>query len=403
MLVLQILHLFGAVRPDEQETMRTQLMLNQAAGMPWLERDAADGGPPEQTPLPSFPFTLGRSESADLTIDSSRVSREHVRIYREGDKYRVRDLGSTNGTFLNGQRIDESPLEDGDILVLADIEFTFFLGRSEPTDRAVTQVMSAGRPKEEKAESPVDLISEIRRLHETILLRSVQVRFAPIVRLDDQTVFGGELANATDHLRSETERAIWEIECRAVFRLRYLERLVAAEEARAFAPNAHLFLRLDSSEIGSSGLAESLGQLTQVLNEEQRLVVELPDSAVSDTPYYRELRDHLRGLGIGIAHGDFASGPAQLLQQEAIAPDYVTLAKTLARAIHRAKERQRQVESIVEAAMDIGCEVIATGIRTEEEAEVCRKLGCQFGRGELFGSMESTGQTASGRLVSAAR
>ncbi len=46
--------------------MRTQVMADRAIGMPWLERIPAEGGPPERTPIPSFPFTLGRNESADL-------------------------------------------------------------------------------------------------------------------------------------------------------------------------------------------------------------------------------------------------------------------------------------------------------------------------------------------------
>src|SRR5262245_42496842 len=104
--------------------MRTQVMQEFAVGTPWLEQDVG-GEAGEKTLLQSFPFTIGRSDTADLQINSNQVSREHAVITRHGKRYRVRDLGSTNGTFLNGEQIEEATLSDGDLLVIAQVEFTF--------------------------------------------------------------------------------------------------------------------------------------------------------------------------------------------------------------------------------------------------------------------------------------
>ena len=55
---------------------------------------------------PGRNFTLGRDNSSDIQIENSRISRTHLRIGFDGKHWRVADLGSSNGTFLNGKEID---------------------------------------------------------------------------------------------------------------------------------------------------------------------------------------------------------------------------------------------------------------------------------------------------------
>jgi len=63
-------------------------------------------------------ISLGRDSSNDLIFSShdTKVSARHAEIKFRNDASRVRDLNSTNGTFINGQRITESDLNDGDII-----------------------------------------------------------------------------------------------------------------------------------------------------------------------------------------------------------------------------------------------------------------------------------------------
>lgn len=49
--------------------------------------------------------TIGRSSENDIQLSDKFISREHLRIRQKGDKYFVRDLGSENGTFINGIQI----------------------------------------------------------------------------------------------------------------------------------------------------------------------------------------------------------------------------------------------------------------------------------------------------------
>ncbi len=56
---------------------------------------------------------LGRSPDCDLVLDSPMVSRHHAELFRDGQGYRIRDLGSANGTFMDGVRIQDAPLTVG--------------------------------------------------------------------------------------------------------------------------------------------------------------------------------------------------------------------------------------------------------------------------------------------------
>jgi pSer/pThr/pTyr-binding forkhead associated (FHA) protein len=66
--------------------------------------------------------TVGRVEDNTFQIPEPSVSSHHCELVVKGEEVLVRDLGSTNGTFINGEKIAESPLKTGQILRLGQIE-----------------------------------------------------------------------------------------------------------------------------------------------------------------------------------------------------------------------------------------------------------------------------------------
>lgn len=70
-------------------------------------------------------ITLGRHQSNDLAFLSRLVSRNHAVVEWAGDHFTIRDLGSSNGTFVNGRRVTRAPLQDGDEVWVADERFIF--------------------------------------------------------------------------------------------------------------------------------------------------------------------------------------------------------------------------------------------------------------------------------------
>ena len=85
---------------------------------------------PGQAVLPQIELTLdgyvvGRSSSADITIDSSELSRQHAELKRAHGTFAITDMDSTNGVFLNGTRIHAAQLYHGDLLQLGGLVFEF--------------------------------------------------------------------------------------------------------------------------------------------------------------------------------------------------------------------------------------------------------------------------------------
>jgi hypothetical protein len=73
-------------------------------------------------------LTIGRSTEADVRIEDRFASQIHCRVYSKRGSYRVEDLGSTNGTFLNGEQVNgEVELRDLDQVRIGDTEFRFEL------------------------------------------------------------------------------------------------------------------------------------------------------------------------------------------------------------------------------------------------------------------------------------
>jgi len=76
--------------------------------------------------------TAGRHPESDIFLDDVTVSRRHAELIHDEGSYRVRDVGSLNGTYLNRERIDDAPLSDGDELQIGKFKLVFFHGTAAP-------------------------------------------------------------------------------------------------------------------------------------------------------------------------------------------------------------------------------------------------------------------------------
>ncbi len=76
-------------------------------------------------PLQKTRTVIGRGDEADLRVDDSSASRRHASIFFSGDEFRVRDESSLNGTLLNGSRVLEYAIRDGDEILVGDTLLRF--------------------------------------------------------------------------------------------------------------------------------------------------------------------------------------------------------------------------------------------------------------------------------------
>ena len=75
--------------------------------------------------------TVGRHPESDIFLDDITVSRRHVEFRREGKTFRVHDVGSLNGTYVNGDRVDDAELQNGDEVRIGKFRLIFFASDAE--------------------------------------------------------------------------------------------------------------------------------------------------------------------------------------------------------------------------------------------------------------------------------
>lgn len=94
-------------------------------------------------PMNKSRVVVGRTNSCDLRIPLSSVSREHCEFTLDDDELRVRDLGSSNGTFQNGIRVQESSLDKGDEVAIGPVVFTVVIDGEPGSIEPVRTIVDA--------------------------------------------------------------------------------------------------------------------------------------------------------------------------------------------------------------------------------------------------------------------
>ena len=156
---------FGA---DEKTPPRT---MPQQAAAPVAPRMILKGPAGDATEFPLGENNiLGRSTTASVRLADREVSRKHSQVDKEGDDYVLRDLGSSNGTFLNGKRIfGPTKLKDGDEVVIGTSKMEFRLG-------------SAAKPKNAEIVHSDDGKEELKGV---VARTSAKATFAPVEQIGD--------------------------------------------------------------------------------------------------------------------------------------------------------------------------------------------------------------------------
>ncbi|RME75561.1 MAG: FHA domain-containing protein [Planctomycetota bacterium] len=85
----------------------------------------AEGHEELQYPLGSVPVFIGRSSDKDICLRDLTVSNSHAKLVPEGGRWRLRDLGSTNGSYVNGELVRDALLRAGDVLRIGNTEMVF--------------------------------------------------------------------------------------------------------------------------------------------------------------------------------------------------------------------------------------------------------------------------------------
>lgn len=82
-------------------------------------------GSAKQVNMTRTPFVVGRADSCDLVLDNPLVSRSHAVFEAVGEAMNIRDLQSHNGTYVNGQRVENAALCGGDEIKIGGCQIRF--------------------------------------------------------------------------------------------------------------------------------------------------------------------------------------------------------------------------------------------------------------------------------------
>jgi serine phosphatase RsbU (regulator of sigma subunit) len=136
-------HEDGTVREDRTMVLRKPVGAEAAAsaGAPVHFLLLLENEPPfKRIPLEHLPLTVGRIAPADIVLEGGTVSRRHCRFAEDGNRITVNDLGSTNGTFVNGNPLTAPVvLHDGDIVAIGAYQVRYH--RRDPHEDAEADAM----------------------------------------------------------------------------------------------------------------------------------------------------------------------------------------------------------------------------------------------------------------------
>ena len=98
--------------------------------MPYLKQKNQAGTIVKSWQLAFKPIVFGRGDEVEAQIEDKQMSRVHFAIEHADGAHVVRDRGSSNGTFVNGKRVQENKLDEGDTITAGGTTFTYDYGMS---------------------------------------------------------------------------------------------------------------------------------------------------------------------------------------------------------------------------------------------------------------------------------
>lgn len=384
---------FDAVQVDERHPGRVQLdrivgtltseiiVLNLAANttIAWalLPQDA-DASHATPLPIAELPCRVGRGNQCPLRMPHATVSTIHAEFDVLGDQLHLRDLGSRNGTFINGQRVGTTyfPL-NADVL----LQFGELLFRLTPLSTPRNMATAA-------ADEVADLALALAQFEKLIDERAVMPHFQWIVRADNHGVFAAEALGRSrlfglSHPEMMFKAASYlhkEVDLSRMLRVESLA-IMPAQIA-----TTHLFLNTHVAELRDlAGLIISMREVRK-LYPQRPITLEIHEAAAVDMTAMKMLRLALSDLQMGLAYDDFGAGQARLAELVEARPNYLKFDMKLVRNIHEAHEgRRRLVGTLVRMARELGIVTLAEGVETLAEVQACTDLGFELLQGYYFG------------------
>ena len=343
-----------------------------------LVRSTTDNNSNHRVNVVGPSFAVGRHPSSNLCLCDPTVSGRHAEVLTINRDLFVRDLNSTNGTLLNGRRIQHlTGLRSGDVLHFGSVMFTLQSSTDECTSSTVT----------------ADVSSEaLAHLQFEKLLRRPALRpyCQPIVKLSDTSRVGFEVLSRSYLLGLETPDKMFRVAATKNVEVE-LSQVCRTEGLRIgeTLPSTQFYLNTHPSEMVGLELFSSLEQLRAEFPTMQ-IVLEVHEGAVASSALLRDIRKATSDLKIGLAYDDFGSGQARLKELFEVPPDVLKFDMKFVQGLPFTTAQHRAtIQSLIRIVKDLNVVPLAEGVETVDEASVCFDLGFELAQGYLFGRAEA--------------
>jgi EAL domain-containing protein (putative c-di-GMP-specific phosphodiesterase class I) len=351
-------------------------------GIWMIQEEASSDRPGSSWAVTSSPFRIGRSPDNDLTIRSLMVSGQHAELLEVGGWLFVRDLGSTNGTFLNGQRVTSATvLQNGDQLRFADSGFRVLPAPAELAFREASPAFRLPPPPAAESEN-----AGSRSLQRVLADRNLLPCFQGIHSVETCAVLGFEYLVRCTYPGIESPAELFR-EAQTQGRIADVSslcRLKAMEFSYALEPGVPVFLNAHPTEALLDAVAPQMAELRNE-HPDRVMVLEIDESYVTDPNLVRCLRRRLSNLGVGLAYDDMGKTQGRLQQLLKAPLDYIKFDSRVIRSLQQPTGEQfRFFRSMIRGLKVEGATTIAEGVETEAMAQVCRDIGFDLVQGFHF-------------------
>ena len=337
-----------------------------------------------RTEVAPLPFVVGRHEDCQLVLPSAAISTRHAELIADGDGIIVRDLDSTNGTFVNLEKIDSAQaLRPGDVIHFADLEFRLVQSLEAAGFRTTMSIdMDAIRVMRETLKHKSEFEQMVRE-------RQLAAEFQPVVDLDSEQLIGFELLGRgdSDKLPRMPEELFAAAESLGlVGELTAGLRDYGATEAGRLPADQLLFLNSHPREVEDPDELVASIQHVRDLLPGRHLVLEIHEMTITDIGEFRSCRDRLGELGVELAFDDFGKGRSRLIELSELSPEFLKFDRSLIKDLDRVSgPRREMIRVLVDLVREIGIKPLAEGIERRGESDICRELGFELGQGYFFG------------------
>ncbi|MBI3838388.1 MAG: EAL domain-containing protein [Planctomycetia bacterium] len=326
-------------------------------------------------PLHTMPFRVGRRTDLSLCLSRPSMSSLHAEFVTQGSSLFLRDLHSTNGTYVNGDRVgDQIEVHHDDMIQFADMPFRLGQQSSDLDSRTMV-------------EDVCDRALGLVQFEKLVTERAVVAYFQAVVELRDNHTVAYEVLSRSRLVGLETPATMFRAaaQLNAEVELSRAMRIEGVRSSAMFSEPPHIFVNTHPRELVEEGLLDSMKSLRR-LAASQPITVEIHEAAVTDVSTMKELRSGLDDLNMCLAFDDFGAGQARLFELAEVRPHYLKFDRQMVQDIHRASSQRQQVLAhLVRLVSELGVLPVAEGIECEEEGTVCREMDFVLAQGFYYG------------------